>query len=134
MSSNSKPTVKELLEDLSDLVDWELFASYLPGVSQGDIDGIKKMKDKYQAEKRELFNIWLKRCPTASWLDVAVALHKVKEIDLEKFITDKHNLLPQTPQTPQTNSSHIHVVTEERPILTVPPLVNNDEGEQTDIN
>ncbi len=63
------------------------------------------MKDKYQTEKRELFNIWLRRCPTR--LDVAVALHKANEYALERSIADKYNLLPQLAANAQTDSSYI---------------------------
>ena len=98
-----RPEVKELLEELSDVSDWEDIATYLPGVSQADIDGIKKQKGKPTEQKRELFAMWLRRCPTASWYDVREALNKVKLLTLEEDITKKYNLATPKRETEEAD-------------------------------
>ena len=71
----SKPTVPVLCECLRGLVQWEVFAQYLPGVQQADISIIQKNKrDDLIEQKRELYDKWLNVYPNASWDDVVKAL------------------------------------------------------------
>ncbi len=76
----SRPNLRELHENLSGIVKWEIFALYLPGISDDDIFVIEKNKrDDVVDQKFALYKKWLEVCPTASWKDVINALEKVKE-------------------------------------------------------
>ena len=87
----SKPKVKELHECLKGLVDcWEIFALYLPGIDQTDIDVIKKNNRHDVVHcKLELYKAWLKVYPEGSWDDVIQALEKAEENDIASVIKSK---------------------------------------------
>ena len=86
----SKPTTEELDECLRDLVDWEIFALYLPGIHQTDIDIIKKNNHHDVVHcKLDLYKAWLKVYPEGSWDDVIQALEKGKENNIASAIKSK---------------------------------------------
>ena len=86
-ASMSKPTVQELDQCLQDLIHWERFAIYLPGLEQRDVDTIRKDKrDDTIDQKLALYETWLQVYPSASWKNVLQALRKVKENALAKDI------------------------------------------------
>ena len=134
-----RPEVKELQEAFEDIVYWENVATHLRRVKQSDIEVIKKQKEKPTEQKRELFNTWLKRCPTASWNDVREALNKAGEFTPALVITKKYNLTTlATPkeETEETDSVCIAATEQERekPLALVPPMaiVQQQESDEDD--
>ena len=88
---SSRPTVRELYEQLRDLVYWESFGIFLPGIEQHDIEIIRKEnRPRNQDQKLELFSRWLRRYPRASWNDVISALESVDEMRIAKRVREKY--------------------------------------------
>ena len=80
IATKTKPTPPELDGCLKNLVDWERFALYLPGICQTHIDIIKKnYHQDVVNQKLALHKKWLQVHPNASWDDVVQALEKVEE-------------------------------------------------------
>ena len=78
-----KPTVLKLVEYLVDLIDWAIFAQYLPGIKERHIQKIEQEnKGKVDDQKRALYNKWLEVYPDASWNDVIEALKKAERKDI----------------------------------------------------
>ena len=78
-----KPTVLKLVEYLVDLIDWAIFAQYLPGIKERHIQKIEQEnKGKVDDQKRALYNKWLEVYPNASWNDVIEALEKAERKDI----------------------------------------------------
>ena len=78
-----KPTVLKLVEYLVDLIDWTIFAQYLPGIKERHIQKIEQEnKGKVDDQKRALYNKWLEVYPNASWNDVIEALEKAERKDI----------------------------------------------------
>ena len=78
-----KPTELELFEYLVDLIDWAVFAQYLPGIKGIHIQKIEKEnKGKLDNEKRALYEKWLQVYPKATWNDVIEALEKAERKDI----------------------------------------------------
>ena len=81
----------ELSFALTSLVPWEIFATYLPGMTQADIEKIQTDKPgNAEKQKITLFYIWLKVFPGASWSDVVRALKKARENTLALEIELKY--------------------------------------------
>ena len=78
-----KPTVLKLVEYLVDLIDWAIFAQYLPGIKERHIQKIEQEnKGRVDDQKRALYNKWLEVYPDASWNDVIEALEKAERKDI----------------------------------------------------
>ena len=92
-SVTSRPTVSELHFNLTDLVEWEIFATHLPNITNTDIRQIEHDNRKLAQQKLDLFGTWLRRHPTASWRDVITALEKAKENALANAITKKFGVV-----------------------------------------
>ena len=92
-SVTSRPTVSELHFNLTDLVEWEIFATHLPNITNTDIRQIEHDTHKLAQQKLDLFGMWLCRCSTASWGDVTKALEKAKENALANAITKKFDVV-----------------------------------------
>ncbi len=80
----------ELNFALTSLVPWEIFATYLPGITQADIEKIQTDEPKNAKQKIALFSKWLKVFPSAKWSDVVRALKKAREIRLAEEIESKY--------------------------------------------
>ena len=89
----SRPTESELDLELAELVHWQRFATHLPDLTSGDIQQIEQDNHDTSRQKLELFGMWLRRCPTASWEDVITALEKAKENVLADTIKKKFNVV-----------------------------------------
>ena len=87
-----KPTVAELCSELEELVKWEKTVIHLPAMSSTEVQKVKRDEPKVDQQKQEAFDIWLRRCPEASWSHVRDALHKAGEYTLEKKIATNHSL------------------------------------------
>ena len=78
-----KPTELKLFEYLVDLIDWTIFAQYLPGIKERHIQKIEQEnKRKVDDQKRALYKKWLEVYPDASWNDVIEALEKAERKDI----------------------------------------------------
>ena len=88
----SKPIVSELCSELTDLVDWQIFAAYLPNITNTDIRQIEHDNRKLAQQKLDLFGTWLERCSNASWEHVIIALKKSKKNALADAIKTKFDV------------------------------------------
>ena len=92
--SPSRPTVKELDLELKHLVRWQKFATHLPNIEQSDIEEIEQDKPgSTEKQKLAFFGIWLRRCVSASWLDVVIALQTIDENVLAADVKEKYNIV-----------------------------------------
>ncbi len=83
-----KPTVRELAIRLKDLVMWERFAIHLPEIETPQIQIIKRESPQaIEDQKIQLFNKWLRVCPSASWQHVIHALETVRENEIASDIS-----------------------------------------------
>ena len=93
--SKYKLTERELCDKLRDLVKWEVFALYLPGIRQTHIEVIKHNNPlDVDQQKQALFAKWLRVCPKACWNDVILALEKVDENTIVAEITANRQSSP----------------------------------------
>ncbi len=91
----------ELNFALQDLVPWEVFSTYLPGITQADIEKIQIDEPRDVAkQKMALVSKWLKVFPGASWSDVVKALKKAEEnklaLEIESKYVTRRNILATT--------------------------------------
>ena len=85
-----KPRVVQLVKYLADLIDWTMFAQYLPGIKERHIDQIKEEnKGKVNDEKRALYKKWLQVYPKATWNDVIEALEDAEREDIAEKVKQK---------------------------------------------
>ena len=98
--------VRDLDDNLRDLVKWKRFALYLPGIDQSDIEVIDTEKrDDVAEQKLLLFSKWLSVHPKATWQEVVLALEKTDEFTIANKLGMK--LLPpaiSSPVSPQQPS------------------------------
>ena len=88
-----KPTELKLFEYLADLIDWAVFAQYLPGIEGKHIQKIEKeKKGNVDDERRALYKKWLQVYPDASWNDVIEALEKAERKDIVKKVKEKREV------------------------------------------
>ena len=85
----SRPNESELDLNLAELVNWQIFATHLPDLTRGDIEQIEQDNRDVRRQKLELYGIWLRRCPNASWNDIVLALENSKENTLAAVIKTK---------------------------------------------
>ena len=86
----SRPTVKELDQQLKDIVNWERFAIHLPKITKTDIEIIKRDNpNSTSGQKLALFQQWLRVYPSASWDAVVTALKVIDENTLAENIQNQ---------------------------------------------
>ena len=88
----SRPTESELDLELAELVNWQRFATHLPDLTRGDIEQIEQDNHDVQRQKLEIYGTWLRRCPSASWNDIVLALKNSKETTLADVIKTQFNI------------------------------------------
>ena len=82
-------SVSSLDEKLKELVFWERLAIHLPGISPADTEMIVRTHRDIPDQKLAFYKLWLRRYPSATWDDVALALRKIDEHTLaEKLQVD----------------------------------------------
>ena len=97
MEKLKKPTVRELAIRLTDLVMWERFAIHLPEIETTQIEIIKRESPHdIEYQKIQLFNKWLRMCPSASWEHVIHALETVGESNIARDIRREYSILAPT--------------------------------------
>lgn len=78
-----RPEVKDLVQKLKTLIEWDGFAENLPKIEQHHIQKIKlENKEDIDGQKIALFNKWLAIYPEAKYSDVVKALEKAGETTL----------------------------------------------------
>ena len=105
----SRPTGKELDLELVKLVDWQVFATHLPGVERENIEQIQRNNHEVHLQKLELFGTWLRIHPDASWKDVALALENARENTLAEAVKAKFKIsipVQDTSSTMRVYESH----------------------------
>ena len=96
-SSPNRPTVNELDLELIGLVRWQSFALQLPMIERSDIEEIEQdNQGSTEKQRLALFGTWLRRCISASWQDVVIALEKINENVLAADVKVKYNLVGST--------------------------------------
>ena len=93
LSVTRRPIESELDLELTELVNWQRFATHLPDIKREDIEQIEQDNRDVQRQKLELYGTWLRRCPNASWNDIVLALEKARENTLADIIKKKFNVL-----------------------------------------
>ena len=78
------------LEETAEVTDWYMLGLYM-GVPKNDLEDIQKQSSsKGSARCRaELFGVWMKRTPNASWELIAAALAKLGETVLAEKIRSR---------------------------------------------
>ena len=67
-----------LVEAVSDVTDWHTLGLKL-GFTMSQLDEIDVTYPRVGRRKAEMFNVWLKSCPNASWADLITALKTMDE-------------------------------------------------------
>ena len=72
--------MKTLCRELVSVSGWRSLGLYL-GVQDYELDRIERSHpiEGYDGWKRETFSLWLRRTPSASWIDVVGALRRIGE-------------------------------------------------------
>ena len=85
LALSDAPLQSKLLELLEPLDKWEVFGSYLPGISSTVIENIKQTVHERREQKKLLV---LKFCqlPLASWEQVILALIKAEESKIACYV------------------------------------------------
>ena len=87
----AKPTVKELVTELDQILDWQLLMLNL-GIEKHKNDKIERnFSQDVDRQKQEAFDHWLRVTPDACWKDVIDALFAVKENTLARKLTRVYN-------------------------------------------
>ena len=86
-----RPQHNQLLELLNNLVNWQKFGAFLPGIEREDIEVIECESSGVDQQKAALFGKWLRIHPEASWEDVLSALEKSREYTLASNVYQKCN-------------------------------------------
>ena len=105
----SRPTERELDLELVKLVDWQVFATHLPGLERENIEEIQRNNHEVRLQKLELFGTWLRIQPDASWKDVVLALEKARENTLAEAVKRKFKIsipVQDTASTMRVYESH----------------------------
>ena len=101
------------------IADWFMLGVHL-GVPKEELNKIDQQFLSHGVErcKAELFDLWLRRNPSARWDDVASALERLNEVALASEIREFY----------QISDIALELSTGTAPSATLPPL--HDDGEQ----
>ena len=80
MMSSLELCLLSFLEETAEVTDWYMLGLYM-GVPQKDLAHIEKQTSSQGSARcrAELFGVWMKRTPNASWELIAAALGKLGE-------------------------------------------------------
>ena len=83
----SKVCLLNFLEETADVTDWYMLGLYM-GVPSKDLSHIERQFSSQRSARcrAELFDVWMKRTPNASWELIAAALEKLGETVLAEKI------------------------------------------------
>ena len=74
-----KPSVDLWTKWLEPLVNWQMFAVFLPGIKETDIKKIEEDTTGVDNRKRALWSKWSAAYPNGTWEDVIEALETIRE-------------------------------------------------------
>ena len=88
------------LEETAQVSDWYMLGLYM-GVPREDLSHIEKQFSGHGSARcrAELFNVWMKRTPNASWELIAAALEKLGETVLAEKVRKRCSVLPAASDT-----------------------------------
>ena len=89
MSVSSKPEFDKLTLWLGPLINWQNFGVFLPGIKREHIQSIQIDCRGIGHQKSELYDVWLRVNPNATWQDVITALETAQENALAAEIKKK---------------------------------------------
>ena len=86
-----------LVEAVSDVPDWHTLGLKL-GLTMSQLSGIHVTYHVYGVGrlKAEMFNVWLKSCPNASWADLITALMRLNEHGVAGDIAARYSAAGQS--------------------------------------
>ena len=107
------------LEETADVTDWYMLGLYMKLPSK-DLSLIEKQFSSQQPKrcKAELFNVWIKRTPNASWELIAASLEKLGETVLAEKVRKLPGQSIAVPQDSRINS-HSDSSTGEKVVLEI---------------
>ena len=129
----STPSESELDLELAELVNWQRFATHLPNLTRGDIEQIEQDNRDIQRQKLELYGTWLRRCPIASWNDIALALENSKETTLADVIKTKFNIEEAHDRVRLFSNKEVYLLSEEIVVEELKQLHQSFTSLATDI-
>ena len=109
--------MKDLLEAVSNVTDWYSLGVQL-GLTMSQLRGIELTypRDGLTRLKAEMFNVWLKSSPNASWTDLITALRAIDEHrvanDIEAVYTPGNERLSVCVHVTDSNHMYRWLVTQ----------------------
>ena len=96
MSIAVRPDTANLCNELVSISDWRMLGLYL-GVQDYELDQIETSHPTEGCGrwKQEIFSMWLRRTPSASWGDVVGALQRMRENTEAERIELKYIMGPE---------------------------------------
>ena len=109
--SSPELCIVSFLEETAEVTDWYMLGLYM-GVPQKDLAQIEKQSSSQGSARcrAELFGVWMKRTPNASWELIAAALGKLGETVLAEKIRSRCVMLVSSSQAGLVASSTVRVV------------------------
>ena len=99
--SKEKPSVQNLMKELSSITEWDIFAIHLPNIELHHVRQIQQAQSlTIRQQQLALFEMWLNQCPTASWEDIKKALHTVGQNAVAERLPKPRSLIPMKPPPP----------------------------------
>ena len=112
------------LEETAEVTDWYMLGLYM-GVPKKDLTQIEKQSSSQGSARcrAELFDVWMKRTPNASWELIAAALGKLGETVLAEKIRSRC-VAPQvsSPQQLVASASTVKIVLDKRLVIRLSTL------------
>ena len=99
MSDTPSLSVVGLLEELHQVADWYMLGVYL-GLPREELSHIESQFHGLRRCKTEMFDLWLRSSPNASWDQIALALEKCGEKVLARRIHELHPVTPSVCAVP----------------------------------
>ena len=109
------------LEETAEVTDWYILGLYM-GVPKKDLAQIEKQSSSQGSARcrAELFDVWMKRTPNASWELIAAALVKLGETVLAEKVRSRCVAL--VPSSKQLASSTVRVVLDKNLVVRLSTL------------
>ena len=87
--ATARPTVKELLEILSDRVDWYELGIELD-IPPGTLNAMREDHGKVRHRLMAMLEKWLSKYPEKGWNDIVIALKKMDKNDVAVEVEEKY--------------------------------------------
>ena len=89
MSHSSKPEFDKWTSWLKPMINWQRFATFLPGIKREHIRKIENDKSGTDKQKSALYDEWIEIYSEATWQDVITALKEADNNALAEDIRKK---------------------------------------------